>query len=65
MAEKYLTVEVLHVTVVAPAELSAAAAAEARAALAAPPVVAKLREAVAAVVAAHSPLTVVRLTVPR
>lgn len=65
MAEKYLTVEVFHVTVVVPAELSDAAAGEARAALAARPVVAELRAAVAAVVAAHTPLTVVRLTVAR
>lgn len=65
MAKKYLMIEQFHVTMRVPADLSDAAADEVKTVLAAKPFVAELREAVAVVVAAHTPLTVVRVSVSR
>ena len=62
---KYLMIEQYHVTMRVPDDMTDAAAAEVRAVLVSKPFVAKLREAVAAVVAAHTPLIVVRVSVSR
>ena len=62
---KYLMIEQYHVTMRVPDDLSDAAVEDVRAVLVSKPFVAELREAVAAVVADHTPLTVVRVSVTR
>ena len=65
MADKYLMIEQYHVTMRVPDDLSDAAAGEVRAVLASKSFAAKLRVAVAAVVAEHTPLIVIRVSVSR
>ena len=65
MAQPYLLVERYHVTMRTPDDMTDAAAEEVRAVLVSKPFVAKVRAAVAAVVAEHTPLIVVRVLVTR
>ena len=65
MAKKYLMIEQYHVTMRVPDDLADEAAEAVRGVLASRPFIARLREAVAAVVAAHTPLIVVRVSVSR
>jgi hypothetical protein len=65
MAKKYLMIEQYHVTMRVPDDLSDEAAEAVREVLASKSFIATLREAVAAVVAGHTPLIVVRVSLSR